>query len=187
MLKKNLVSVVMLFAFLIAFSQSETDSTLNKIASQIFLPSFDIGFQFPNSSLIGNSMVVKTSVEYRFKNNDDFFLRLGLDTYGATYNLSEINNTTNNIEGTVQFNDFLVSPGYRFGGEGFRVLISPMFGIKTYEFPSGDFDGNTIVIRQQSRSIFTSTLLIAGELYFDQKSAITLNLHYNQVCRNIDF
>ncbi len=170
-----------------AKGQSETDTTLNKIAQRIFLPSFDIGFQFPNSDLIGNSLVAKTSIEYRFRNNDDFFVRLSLDTYGAQYNLREVNNTTNNIEGTVQFSDFLIAPGYRFGDESFRILLSAMSGIKTYNFPTASLTGTTITIRQKSRSIFTSTFLIAGELYFDQKSAITLSLHYNQVWKNIDF
>ncbi|MDW3192351.1 MAG: hypothetical protein R8G66_08300 [Cytophagales bacterium] len=187
MIRKLLIPIYLLLFVGAAVAQEETDTTFNKIASRIFLPSFDIGYQFSGSDLIGNSLVAKTSIEYRFRNNDDFFIRLSLDTYGAEYNLREINNTTNNIEGTVQFNDFLLAPGYRFGDHEFRVLVTAMSGIKTYEFPTADLNGTTITVRQKSRSIFTSTFLIAGELYFDQKSAVTLSLHYNQVWKNIDF
>lgn len=168
-------------------AQTAEDTTFNRIAGRIFLPSFDLGVQFSGSKLIGNSLVAKTSIEYRFKNNDDFFVRLSLDTYGAQYNLRAINNTTNNIEGTVQFSDFLLAPGYRLGDEEVRLIVSAMSGIKTYEYPTVSLDGNSILVRQKSRSIFTSTFLLAGELYFDEKSAVTLTLHYNQVWRNIDF
>lgn len=184
---KNLLSCFFLFCLITSASGQSADTTLNRIAQRIFLPSFDIGFQFPASDLIGNSLVAKTSIEYRFRNNDDFFIRLSLDTYGAQYNLREVNNTTNNIEGTVQFNDFLLAPGYRYGDDSFRILVSAMSGIKTYDFPTANLSGSTITIRQKKRSIFTSTFLLAGEWYFDQKSAITLSLHFNQVWKNIDF
>lgn len=185
--KKFYSCLILCLLFASVSGQTETDTTFTKKASRIFLPSFDIGFQFPNSSLIGNSLVAKTSIEYRFRNNDDFFLRFSLDTYGAKYNLQQLNNTANNIEGTVQFNDYLIATGYRFGDQKFRLLLSPMAGIKTYDFPTAEINGSTIIIRQKSRSIFTSTFLVAGELYFDQKSAITLSVHYNQVWKNIDF
>lgn len=168
-------------------SQEVSDSTLNKIAGRIFLPSFDVGFQFSGSDLIGNSLVAKTSIEYRFRNNDDFFLRLSLDTYAADYFLKEVNQTSNNIEGTVQFSDFLLAPGYRLGDQDVRFIISTMAGVKTYSFPTASLQNQTILVRQKSKSIFTSTFLIAGELYFDQKSAITVSAHYNLVWKEIDF
>ena len=171
-----------------SFSQSsEPDTTAAGLASRIFLPSFEIGVQVPTSDLIGPSFVTKTSIEYRFRNNNDFFLRLCFDTYGASYSLPAINSTTNAIDGTVQFTDVLLAPGYRFGDETFRLLVSVMPGVKRYEFPEASIDGQRVIVRQEGRSIFTTSFLVCLEYYFDSKSALTLNVYENQVWRAVDF
>ena len=85
-------------------------------------------------------------MEYLFCNNNDFFLRLSLATYGAQYRLVAVNNTTNNIEGTVQFRDWLLGPGYRMGDSTFRVVFGGMGGMEFYEFPTLDLRGNTFTI-----------------------------------------
>ncbi len=181
------VTILFLLTIVSINCHAQEDPSSETIASRIFLPALDVGYQIPNSDLTEGSVIIKTTVEYRFKNNNDFFIRLSYDTYGAKYNLSQINNTTNTIEGTVQFSDVFLAPGYRFGDNKVRYIVSIMPGIKFYEFPSASINGQNIIINQESKSIFTSSLLTAAEYYFDDKSALTISLFHNQVWESVDF
>lgn len=173
-----------------SFGQSN-ESDPNNFWKRVFLPSIDVGYQIPNSSLLEGSVRFGTSIEYRVKNNNDFFIRLNYDTYGARYNLSTIGNAnnslTNSIQGTVQFTDFLIAPGYRLGDNTWRIMFSVMPGIKIYEFPTATIDGQQVVISQEGKSVFTTSALTTLEYYFDEKSAFTISLFQNQVWKEVDF
>ena len=168
------------------FAQETNEEQTATFWSRIFLPSIDAGYQVPNSELIGGSVRIGTSIEYRVRNNNDFFIRLNYDTYSANYNLPN-STATNSVEGTVQFTDVMLAPGYRFGDKTFRLMFSPMPGIKLYEFPTAQIDGQQVVVRSKSKSIFTSIFLTTLEYYVDEKSALTLSLYQNQVWRKVDF
>ena len=185
----KLKNVIIGLAFLIGshcFAQEENNQE-NTFWSRIFLPSIDAGYQVPNSDLIRGSVRIGTSIEYRVRNNNDFFVRLNYDTYGAGFLLSDNNTTTNTIEGTVQFTDVLLGPGYRLGDNTFRIMFSVLPGIKLYEFPTADTDGQQIIIRQESKSVFTTVALTTLEYYINEKSALTLSFFQNQVWRKVDF
>lgn len=170
-----------------AIAQDNSDAAQAGVFSRIFLPSVDVGYQFQNSDLIEGSLRIATSIEYRFKNNNDFFIRLSYDTYGARYNIANIGNTSNTIEGTVQVSDFFLAPGYRLGDKTFRFMISVMPGIKLYEYPIANVDGQRILISQTGNSLFTTSFLYSLEYYFDEKSALTLSMYNNRVWKEIDF
>ena len=53
----------------IAHSQSDEEK---KIGKRIFLPSIEIGYLHNSSDIISGGIIVKTSLEYRFTNNNDF-------------------------------------------------------------------------------------------------------------------
>jgi hypothetical protein len=165
------------------------DDSLNheNFWSRIFLPSIDAGYQIPNTDLLEGSVRIGTSIEYRIKNNNDFFIRLNYDTYGARYTLGENNTTTNTIEGTVQFTDLVSGPGYRWGDQTFRVMFAAMPGIKLYEYPTAQSDGQAIIIESTNRTVFTTIFLSTLEYYLDEKSALTFSLYQNQVWRKVDF
>lgn len=112
---------------------------------------------------------------------------MNYDTYGSAYVLSNGNNTTNTIEGTVQFTDVVSGIGYRLGDNTFRMMISVMPGIKLYEFPTAVTEGQRIIVRQESKTTFTSIFLVTLEYYVDQKSALTFSIYQNQVWKSVDF
>ncbi len=159
----------------------------DEFLSRVFLPSIDIGYQVPNSDLIGGAIKVATSIEYRIRNNNDFFIRVNYDTYGAPYKLPTDNITSNTIEGTVQISDVFIAPGYRLGDETFRLMFSLMPGMKFYEFPTATVTPQRIQIGQKSKRIFSTSVLATLECYFDEKSAFTVSLFQNQVWREVDF
>ncbi|MCI5058117.1 MAG: hypothetical protein MRY83_18530 [Flavobacteriales bacterium] len=177
--------LVLLFSIQTIFCQSDT--SYKKIASRIFLPSLDVGYLHPNSDLIKGGIIVKTALEYRFKNNNDFFIRLSYDTYNSKYLLDDNNPLSNAIEGTASFTDLFLAPGYRFGDKQYRLMISVMPGIKFYEYPSASIDSQRILLTQSSKSIFTSSIFTTFEYYFDEKSALTISLFQNQVWDKADF
>lgn len=165
----------------------DTESKADNFWARIFLPSIDVGYQVPSSDLIKGSVRIGTSIEYRIRNNNDFFVRLNYDTYGANYVLTNNNNTTNTIEGTAQFTDVVSGLGYRLGDKTFRLMFAAMPGIKLYEFPTATLDGQRIIVRSKAKSIFTTIFLSTLEYYIDNKSALTLSVYQNQVWREVDF
>ena len=187
MKKKIKYTACLLLLGSIAVAQDEGAEKTNNFWSRIFLPSIDIGYQVPNSDLIEGSVRIGTSLEYRVRNNNDFFIRANYDTYGVNYSLPNNNNTTNTLEGTIQFTDIVVGPGYRLGDNTFRLMFSAMPGIKLYEFPTASLADQTITVRSSAKSIFTTIFLSTLEYYIDEKSAVTFSLYQNQVWRKIDF
>ncbi len=183
-MKRSFPFLLLFFSCFYGWGQ---DDSPKGIASRIFLPSIDVGYQWPNSSLLGGAVTIKTTIEYRVRNNNDLFLRLSYDTYGSRYRLSQVNQTSNTIEGTVQVQDVLLGPGYRFGDKDLRMMIAVLPGIKIYEFPEANISGQQIQITQAGKSLFTTSFLVTFEYYFDQKSAFTLSLFENQVWRKRDF
>lgn len=184
-MSKKVINTLLLL--LISICSLAQDRPSNGFLSRIFLPSIDIGYQVPNTDLLEGATRFGTSIEYRIKNNNDFFVRLNYDTYGARYRLSAINSTSNTIEGTVQFSDVLLAPGYRLGDDTYRLMFSLMPGIKLYEFPSATLNGQLISVQQESKTLFTSSVLVTLEYYFDEKSALTLSIFHNQVWKEVDF
>lgn len=168
-------------------AQEVDDKQVGDFWSRLFLSSVDVGYQVQNADLISNSVRIGTSIEYRIRNNNDFFIRMNYDTYGSAYVLSNGNNTTNTIEGTVQFTDVVSGIGYRLGDNTFRMMISVMPGIKLYEFPTAVTEGQRIIVRQESKTTFTSIFLVTLEYYVDQKSALTFSIYQNQVWKSVDF
>ena len=180
---KTILKIIVFFAG-IRTVQAQ-DST--EVERRIFLPSIDMGYIHPTTDVLKGTLITRTSLEYRFNNNNDFFIRLNYNTYGSRYQLQSLNNLSNTIEGTVKISDVFLSPGYRFGDQKYRLMFALMPGIKFYEYPTANVNGQQIEISQKGKSTFTSSLLSTLEYYFDEKSAFTLSLFQNQVWSKRDF
>lgn len=187
---KNLLPLLCLLSCVISCPAQEiTQDSVNAFLSRIFLPSFDAGYQWNNSKVMGGSIKFATSIEYRIRNNNDFFVRINYDTYGADYKLENAttNISSNTIEGRVQISDYSLGPGYRFGDRTFRIMLTALPGVKSYQFPTATVSGQQIQIASETRMLFTTTFLTTLEYYFDDKSALTISLFENQVWKRTDF
>ncbi|WKN43065.1 hypothetical protein [Tunicatimonas pelagia] len=87
----------------LGYSQSEDDQAATSLREQIFLPALEIGYLYNGAQSLSGGLLVKTSIEYRLKNNNDVFFRLNYDTYDTKYKLENINGLTNIINGTAFF------------------------------------------------------------------------------------
>ena len=184
----KIIHIIIGFTFLpiYAFAQENAESNTS-FWRRMFLPSIDVGYQVPNSDLIGGSVRIGTSIEYRIKNNNDFFLRINYDTYSANYKLSNTTSLTNTIEGSVQFTDVVSGLGYRFGDKTYRLMVAALPGVKLYEFPTASVEEQQIVLKSTGKSVFTTIFLSTLEYYVDEKSALTFSLYQNQVWNKTDF
>ncbi len=187
MIKLSFALLLCIASITVLGQESAPEKSTPGFLRRIFLPSVDVGYQMNLSDQLKGSVKLAASLEYRIKNNNNFFVRLTYDTYNATYNLEDRNNTSNTIEGTVLFTDLFLAPGYRFGDKTYRMLFSVMPGIKFYQYPTASFDGQGIQISQREESLFTTTFLTTLEYYFDDKSAFTLSAYQNQVWQRTDF
>lgn len=183
--KQAMLMILLLSAGSLLFAQDDNSKT--SLLSRIFLPSIDFGYQIPNSTLIEGAVRFSTSIEYRFKNNNDFFVRLSYDTYNPRYSLSQSNTTSNTIDGSANMTDALFGPGYRFGDNTFRMMIAVMPGVKMYEFPTASLDGSRVIVSQEAKQLFTTVALATLEYYFDHKSAFTISISQNSVWKKVDF
>lgn len=157
------------------------------ILRRIFLPSIDMGIDVPVSDILKPSLRIATAVEYRIRNNNDFFIRLNYDTYSPRYVLPASLSTTNTIEGTARISELSLAPGYRFGDKDFRLMIALNPGLKFYEFPVATAQGPVLQLSLSSGRVFSTSAFSTLEYYFDEKSALTFSLYYNRVWEAVDF
>lgn len=182
---KNYLLLVLCYSILnVIYSQSDSTS----IGEKIFLPSLEIGYIHSNSEFLSDGLLIKTSLEYRLGNRKGLLFRLNYDTYDTNYELENIDNLTNVVNGTAFFSDLILGGGYRLNIDGnlcFLFIFQP--GVKFYDFPVATQEGNAITIGQDNRSIFTSRSTLGLEYYLNNKSAISFDLFHNQVWDSVDF
>lgn len=183
-MKNHLFTLLFLLLSLASFSQETADG----VGDHIFLPSLEVGYVVPNSEFLSGGLLIKTSIEYRINNPEGLFFRLNYDTYDTSYELQNLDNLTNVVEGTAFFSDLLFGAGYRIGLEKkFRSFIMVQPGYKFYNFPSASLENNVVQISQGRSSILTSRVTLGLEYYINPKSAVTVDLFQNQVWNKQDF
>lgn len=185
-MKKPLLLLALISFNLILLGQSD-DEELEKIGSQIFLPSVEIGYMFNHSDDLGGGFLTKTSLEYRIRNNNDLFFRLNYDKFDAEYNLNSDNNLTPVIKGTAVFSDILGGVGYREGDAKFRGFLLLQAGSRLYNFPVLVEEDDSIIIEQAQENIFTSRITVGAEYYLNEKSAFVLDVFHGQIWENRDW
>lgn len=176
----------LLFLSLAIPSRAQDDQS-GGLGKQIFLPSIEIGYLSNSADALGGGILVKTSIEYRVRNNNDIFFRASFDTSDAEYTLDGDNSVTNVIKGTAAFSDLLIGGGYRFGDKKFRQFILLQAGVKRYNFPQFVAQGGTILIEQGKNSVLNTRITLGFEYYITPKSAVSVDLLQGQVWKEQDF
>lgn len=182
--------LILCFVFTLkGFSQADEESSdKNSFGEKLFLPSLEMAYINNNSKFLSDGILIKTSLEYRFSNPTDFFLRLSYDTYSANFEFRDILNFSNVVEGTASFSDLILGVGYREGlGEKIRAFVVVQGGFKFYDFPTAIVDSNSIEIGLDGRNTFTTRVTAGIEYYINNKSAITLDIFQNEAWTDEDF
>jgi hypothetical protein len=142
---------------------------------------------FNKSEILQGGVIVKTSIELRLRNNNDFFFRVNYDPYTSDYQVSDIDGTTNILNGEASFSDLLLGLGYRFGENKFRYFLMIQPGIKFYNVPVATQNANIVNVELDGRNIFTTRTTLGFEYYFNEKAAFSIDFFQNQVWRRVDF
>lgn len=182
-MKSTILALVCLF--FVCGTQAQTED--ENIVSRIFLPSLEIGFVDHASEFLSPGVIVKTSIELRLRNNNDFFFRVNYDPYDSEYRFENIDGTSNVLSGKVLFTDILGGLGYRFGDSNFRCFLMVQPGVKLYNIPTASISDNTITIEQEGKSIFTTRTTVGFEYYFEKNAALTFDIFQSQVWEETDF
>lgn len=178
----HILFIIFLFHHCVLAQEEEE----RKVGNQIFLPSVEIGYVGYNSDNLTGGILVKTSIEYRFRNNNDLFLRVNYDNRDAVYRL-ESSDFTNVLEGSVRFTDFLGGIGYRFGDKDVRVFILAQAGITTYDFPNLEVNNNSLSVTNEKDNLFITRATLGIEYYLAERTAISIEFLQSQVWENEDF
>lgn len=180
---KFLHIIICLLITSVCFCQTKPQT----FGDQIFLPAIDIGYMYHGSNQLLGGVIIKTSIEYRFRNNNDLFIRINYDTHNAEYTLDNLSTMTNVINGKTAFTDILLGAGYRFGAEKLQYFVMIQPGTRLYNYPNAIQNGNTITIEQSNNSIFTARTTLGLEYYFNAKAALSVDLFQSQVWKSKDF
>ena len=183
---KHFISVLVCLNAMFGFSQSDTTDE-SAFGRQIFLPSLEAGYMFQVPDNLSGGIILKTSIEYRFRNNNDAFIRANYDNYTSEYEFASTISPTNVLKGTASFSDLIIGAGYRFGETKHRLFFLAQGGVKFYNYPTASIDGGSIVIDQSQNEIFTTRFSMGYEYYFTEKSAINVDLMHGQVWSEEDF
>lgn len=162
------------------------DSTGATVIDRIFTPSFEVGYMTNNSEMLSGGALAKFAFEYRFSNINNGFLRFNLDARNADYMIGE-EGVTDVLEGSIGFTDLIFGGGYRGGDRSYRLFILGQAGISLYDYPTIERIGNTVKISSVSRNVTLTRATVGIEYYFDDRTALALELLQDQVWSKRDF
>lgn len=150
------------------------DST--SFLSKIYFP-FDLGYTVSDETTILNDVLIKTGLEYRFKQEKGLFVRFNFNNRNNEFRISE-NPLTNVIEGRIKFDDYVIGLGYRIGKKEITGFGLCQAGISNYNYPSiiGNSTNFKIIENQATTPVFITTFGI--EYYVAKNAALTIETVY---------
>lgn len=184
-MKHLFVFLLLISAALSSFAQSEPTDEAD-FAKNTFMPSIEVGYVFNLADNLSGGLLWKTSLEYRFRNNNDAFVRLNYDDADANFTIREPG-LTDVIEGNLSIKDLLFGIGYRFGDSKFRAFVLLQGGYRFYSYPVVEQDNQSIAIRSDGRRLFTSRVTLGFEYYFNERSGFAVELLEGNVWEKRDF
>lgn len=162
--------------FLLSFAanaQTRIDSTF---FSRIYLP-FGAGMSITDDSKTYSGKVLMTGFEYRFKKTNGLLLRFNFDYRSQKYKITG-SSTYNVSEGKLEFTDYLIGLGNRFGQKKFRIFGLIQGGITSYKYlsVSGQVNDYKLTEVKNNTAAFRGT--IGLEYYLNSTFTFTFESSY---------
>ncbi|MEL6696413.1 MAG: hypothetical protein AAFP89_09225 [Bacteroidota bacterium] len=192
MIRLYLTTLLLFLSFFLSAQESDstsvqnTDSTGATAIDRIFMPSFEFGYMTNASEMLTGGTFAKLSLEYRFSNINNGFLRANLDTRNADYVIGEAG-ATDVVEGSLDLTEFLIGGGYRGGDRRYRLFVLGQVGLAFYDYPIVERTGNTVNISFENRNVTSTRATVGIEYYFDDRNALDLEILQDQVWDRKDF
>lgn len=152
----------------------------------IFLPSVEVGYLHNRAPELSGGLLMKTSIEGRWRNNNDVFMRLNYDNSDAQYSVVPTASLSA-VEGKTRFSDALAGLGYRFGDSKWRMFLLAQVGFRFYNYPVFEQTSTGLLFKDIGGRATATRATLGFEYYFDEKSALTVEIMEAHVWNSVDF
>jgi hypothetical protein len=156
--------------FLITFTANAQTSTDSTFFSRLYLP-FGTGSSTTDDSKTYSGKVLLSGLEYRIRKTNGLFFRFNFDYRLQKYKITG-NSTYNVSEGRLEFTDYLIGFGNRFGKKKLRIFGLIQCGITSYKY--------LVVSGQENETpAFRGTMGL--EYYLNSNIAFTFESSYTSI------
>jgi hypothetical protein len=165
--------------FLISFTVSAQTGTDSTFFSRLYLP-FGGGSSMTDDSKTYSGRVLLTGFEYRIRKTNGLLFRFNYDYRLQQYNIKG-NSTYNVSKGKLEFTDYLVGFGNRFGKKKLRTFGLIQCGITSYKYlvVSGQENDYKLSEVKNETPAFRGT--VGLEYYLNSNVAITFESSYTRI------
>ena len=154
--------------------------------SHLFFP-FDFGGSLYSSESLHSGGLAKTGLEYRFDTKNAFSIRFNFDNRSADYKLKADSKISNIENGTIQFSDLVIGPGYRYGNKKWRFTCLVQLGNTNYSITKVEQNGSSFKGVSTKRNLFISKASIGIEYYLFETVALTFETSHLYHWQKMDF
>ena len=165
--------------FLISFTgnaQTRTDSTF---FSRLYLP-FGGGSSTTDDSKTFSGKVLLTGFEYRFRKTNGLLFRFNYDYRLQQYKING-DSTYNVSKGKLEFTDYLVGFGNRFGKKKLRTFGLIQCGITSYKYLVVSGQKNDYTLSEVKNNTFAFRGTVGLEYYLNSNFAFTFESSYARI------
>lgn len=165
--------------FLVSFTANAQTGKDSTFFSRLYLP-FGGGSSTTDDSKTYSGKVLLTGFEYRFRKTNGLYFRFNFDYRLQQYKISG-NSTYNVSEGKLDFTDYLIGFGDRFGNKKLRIFGLLQGGITSYKYPvvSGQENNYKLSDVKNETPAFRGT--IGLEYYLNSNFAFTFESSFTRI------
>ena len=157
-----------------------------KFFSHLYFP-FDFGSAMYSSESLHSDGLVKTGLEYRFNRKNAFFIRFNFDNRSADYKMKSDSEISNIENGTIQFSDLVIGPGYRYGNEKYQFTCLFQLGNTNYSITNVEQNGSSFKGVSTKRNLIISKASFGIENYIFETVALSLETSHLYHWQKKDF
>jgi hypothetical protein len=165
--------------FLVSFTANAQKGTDSTFFSRLYLP-FGAGISLTDDSKTYSGKVLLSGFEYRIRETNGLFFRFNFDYRSQHYKITG-NSTYNVSEGKLEFIDYLIGFGDRFGKKKLKIFGLIQCGITSYKYlaVSGQENDYKLSEAKNESPAFRSTMGL--EYYFNSNVAFTFESSYTNI------
>jgi hypothetical protein len=167
--------LIIIFAFVSINLNGQTD-TASTFFKRLYFP-FSFGYGLSQNTNTHSGIAVITGFEYRLRKSDGLFFRFNFDSRKHQYKI--VANPANNVaDGKLEFSDYLIGIGNRFGNNKLKLFGLIQGGLSSYKhlFISGP--ENNYKISEHINQAFAFKTTVGAEYSLSSDAALTFETGY---------
>jgi len=170
------LTMIFFLGSLTANAQTGADTSF---FSRIYLP-FGAGSSTTDDSKTYSGKVLLTGFEYRFRKNSGIYFRFNFDYRLQQYKITG-NSTYNVSQGKLEFTDYLIGFGNRFGKKKLRTFALIQGGITSYKYLVVSGQVNDYKLSEVKNNSPAFRVTIGLEYYLNSNVAFSFESSYTSI------